>query len=308
MKKILFYQNIGIDEVLILGLLKEYNVQYEPVFAEDENTFNKEDVEIIVVVNKKMSADTLQTFPNLKMISVSFTGFDSVDRDYCTQNNIAVYNAAGYSTDPVAELTIALAQAVLRQIPQSHGQMKLGDWQPYVGQELANKTIGIIGTGAIGMRVAELAKVYKCKVLGYSRSEKPDFQKFGNYVTWKEIFTLSDIISVHLPLNEKTKNSITKDEFTAMKNSSIIINTARGPVICRDSLIDALKNKTIYGAALDVYVSEPPRDEELQNLENVVLMPHIGFRTKEALLRKANITIANIDDFLTKREEENRVY
>ena len=304
MSKILFCQDIGVEQEQILTLLNKYNIKHNPVFTAESCN---DDVQIIVTVNKPITKEWMAQFPRLQMISVSFTGYDSICRTTCEEREIAVYNAAGYSTDPVAELTIALAQCVMRKLPTSHADMREGKWLPFVGTELAGKTWGVIGTGAIGVRVAELAKAYKCHVIGFSRSHRDDFAKLAEYVAWEKLFRQSDIISVHLPLNEQTKSIIANDEFAQMKSSAIIVNTARGPVICRNALVEALTTKRIAGAALDVYAVEPPEDKELQTLENLVLMPHLAFRTKEALLRKAEITIANISDFLEKREEQNRV-
>lgn len=302
---ILIYENIGVSRQYVNKLVQQYQIDLAVVCKDDE--YDNSSVKVLVVVNSKMEADVLSRYPNLKMIAVSFTGYDNVCQDYCKKNNIAVYNAAGYSTNPVAELAIFLAKAVLRNIPALSSKMKDGKWEPVVGRELAGKTVGIIGTGTIGMRTAEIFKAYKCNVIGYSKSESQKFLALGKYVTWEELFSTSDIITLHLPLNENTQAKIAKQEFQLMKTTSIIINTARGPIICRDSLVEALKQNRIYGAGLDVYSCEPPNDSELEKLPNAVLTPHIAFRTEEALARKADITIANICNYLTKQSETNRV-
>ncbi|BBM87286.1 NAD(P)-dependent oxidoreductase [Candidatus Uabimicrobium amorphum] len=302
---ILIYENIGVSIQCINELIQQYKIDLEVVQKND--AYDKEKVKVIVTVNHKMDMDVLSSYPNLEMIAVSFTGYDSVCEGYCKKNGIAVYNAAGYSTDSVAELAVSLAKAVLRKIPELSNKMNDGKWQPVVGRELAGKTVGIIGVGAIGLRTAEIFKAYKCNIIAYSNTKPHDFLSLGKYVAWDELFSTSDIVTLHWPLNDETKGKVASREFQLMKETSIIINTARGPIICRDSLVEALKTNMIYGAGLDVYSSEPPNDSELEKLSNAVLTPHIAFRTEEALQRKADITIKNIRNYLTEQSNINRV-
>lgn len=262
---------------------------------------DKSKIEVIVTVKTKLGKEMLELYPNLKIIAVAFTGYDIVDLEYCRNNNIAVYNVPAYSTNSVAELTIALAISLLREIPKGNEVTRKGQWNlGKAGNELFGKTVGICGTGTIGIRVAQIFKVLGCNIIGWSRTQRKEFIDLGGkYVdSLYDLCAASDILSIHVPANSETKALIGKEHLNKMKHSAYLINTARGPIIDENALIEALKNKIIAGAGLDVYTIEPVQpDNPLLKLDNVILTPHIAFKTEEALKRRAEVTIRNINNF-----------
>ncbi|MDP3353033.1 MAG: NAD(P)-dependent oxidoreductase [Flavobacteriaceae bacterium] len=303
MSQILILQDLGISSLKLNDLLSTLSIENQLIYGFSDINLIDEKVQIIITIKEKVDETLLKRFPNTKLIAVAFTGYDIVDINYCNQNNIIVCNVPSYATDAVAELTIGLAISLLRDIPKTNHLIKNGGWNYPAGQELRNKTIGIVGTGTIGTRVAELFKVFGCEIVGWSRSQNQDFIKLGGIYLddINELCAKVDILSIHTPLNEKTKNLIDAKQFSQMKPTSFIINTARGPIINQLALTNALNQNVIAGAAIDVYDVEPaPQDLELLKSENCILTPHIAYKTKEALERRAAITIDNIKHFLDK--------
>jgi lactate dehydrogenase-like 2-hydroxyacid dehydrogenase len=268
-------------------------------------------VEVLVTVKKKLGPSELSEYPNLKMIAVAFTGYDSVDLNHCRENNIAVYNVPAYSTNSVAELAVGLAISLLREIPKGNKFIREGNWDlGRPGNELYGKIVGIAGTGTIGLRTAQIFRVLGCKIAGWSRTKRKEFTDLGGtyFESLEELCGVSDILSIHVPANPGTKGLIGKDQLNKMKSSAYLINTARGPVIDEQALVEALKEGRIAGAGLDVFAVEPIEpNNSLLKLDNVILTPHIAFKTEEALKRRAEITFKNIEDFVAGIEL-NRVY
>ena len=171
------------------------------------------------------------------------------------------------------------------------------------------KTVGILGTGEIGIATAKVFKALGCKLIGWSRSHNEAFKALGGeYISDKQaFFAAADIVSVHLPLNKHTQGIVGKEELAAMKQTAILINTARGPIVNEADLINALEQKEIAGAGIDVYAQEPINpDNKLLQFDNIVLTPHVAFKTKEALIRRMEITVKNIADFHDNKKD-NRV-
>ena len=277
---------------------------------QDDAIFRIKDAEIVIAVNYPISGKTIESSPNLKMISVAFTGFDHIDTETCEKKGIIVCNSAGYATHSVAELTFGLIISVMRNIISCNDVIrKQGTRQGLIGNELNGKTLGIVGTGTIGLRVAEIGKTFGCKLLGYNRSEKPEAVKLGlNYVDLKTLLKESDIITVHTPFNKETENIIGKEEFDLMKSTTIVIQTSRGGTINERAFAEALNSGKIAGAGIDVFVQEPPVDatNPLLTAKNTVLTPHVAFATKEALLKRTDIAFNNITSWV-KRTPINRV-
>lgn len=251
--------------------------------------------DVVVESNMPLRKDFLDACPNLKMLSIAFTGLDHIDMDECKRRGITVMNAAGYSTEAVAEETICMMIGLYRHVIENDRitrSCKGPSMAP--GREIAGKTVGIIGMGAIGQRTAALAQAFGCKVIAWNRTPK---QVQGvTFVDKETMLKESDIVALHIALNNETRNFLTAQDFKMMKSSAIIVNAARGPVVNTNDLAEALKNGTIAGAALDVYDGEPPLSAENPILEapNTMLLPHIGFATKEAFETRLNIVIENI--------------
>ena len=235
----------------------------------------------------------------VKYLSTRTIGSDHIDLEACKKRGITVCNAAGYSTEAVAELTIGMMIAVYRKMVGGDAILRIGgDRQGVLGSELHGKTVGIVGLGAIGQRVALLANAFGCKVLGYNRS--PKALPHITQVDKDTLLRQSDIITVHLPLNPETKAFIGTNEFALMQPHAVLINTARGPIVSQEALYNALKKGQIAGAAVDVYDQEPPLplNLELFNAPNLLMLPHMGYATREAFETRLNIVIRNIEMWL----------
>ncbi len=297
-KQILIIDDLLTPQENFENSAEKANLNYEIVWDEKAATPHK--VEVIVTVLKKLGKEYLQQFPNLKMIAVAFTGYDSVDMEYCKEHGIAIYNVPKYSTNSVVELAIGLTIAVLREITFGNDIIRNKKWSFKPGIELFGKTVGIMGTGEIGVATAKIFKAFGCEVIGWSRSENEAFKTLGaKYIADKqEFFAAADIVSVHLPLNKDTKGIIGKKELAAMKMTAVLVNTARGAIVNEGELIAALEQKEIAGAGLDVFEKEPvDSNNRLLKLDNVVLTPHVAYKTEEALNRRMEVTVKNIADF-----------
>ena len=251
--------------------------------------------DVVVESNMPLRKDFLDACPNLKMLSIAFTGLDHIDMDECKRRGIVVMNAAGYSTEAVAEETICMMIGLYRHVIENDRitrSCKGPSMAP--GREIAGKTVGIIGMGAIGQRTAALAQAFGCKVIAWNRT--PRQVQGVTFVDKETLLKESDIVALHIALNNETRNLLTAKDFAMMKPSAIIVNAARGPVVNTNDLAEALKKGVIAGAALDVYDGEPPLSNENPILEapNTLLLPHIGFSTEEAFETRLNIVIENI--------------
>ncbi|ART83955.1 hydroxyacid dehydrogenase [Oceanisphaera profunda] len=256
------------------------------------------DAEVLVLANTALSSEVIDAAEKLKYISIAFTGYNHIDLGKCKEKGIKVSNAAGYSTNSVAELTFGLITALLRNIvPLDAVTREGGTKNGYRQIDLNGKTLGLLGTGDIGSAVAKLGLAYGCNVIAYNRSVNTELIDKGvEYKSLDEVLKESDIVSLHIPLTDETKNLINKDKLALMKTSSFLINTAIGPVVDHDALAEALHNGTIAGAGLDRVEMEPPvpTDYPILAAPNTVLVPHVGFATEEAMVRRAKITFDNI--------------
>lgn len=261
-----------------------------------------QDADIIMLANQPLSAELINACPKLKMLSVAFTGVDHVALDACRARNILVCNAAGYSTNAVAELTFGLAISVIRNIVPCDARCRKAETKDgLVGFELFGKTFGVVGTGAIGTRVAKIAAAFGCKVLAYSRTAKQELVDEGvQYVSLDELLAQSDFVSLHVPLTEATRGLINADAIAKMKQGAVLLNTARGPVVDSAALAEALNAGKLAGAGIDVFEGEPPIAENhpLCSAKNTVLTPHVAFASREALETRADIVFANIEKWL----------
>jgi D-3-phosphoglycerate dehydrogenase len=266
---------------------------------------------IVVRSGTKLTADVIESADNLKIIGRAGVGLDNVDIPAATKKGIIVMNAPGGNTISTCELTFALILSLARKIPFAYCSLKDKQWQrsQFKGTELNSKKIGIIGLGRIGKEVAKRAISFGMDVLAYDpfiSSEVAD-QLGIKVVEFEELVKNADIITVHTPLTDATKNLIAADEFSKMKSTTFIINCARGGIINEQDLYQALKEKKIMGAAVDVYSKEPPLDSKLLDLDNIVVTPHLGASTKEAQVNVA-IEIAHcLKDALQGKAIKNAV-
>lgn len=304
--KLSILEPLGVEKEKFLNMAEKVlgdraEITYYDNRVEDSETLieRSKDAEIVVLSNFQYRKDVIEKCPNLKMICVAFTGVDHVDIDYCKDRGITVCNCAGYSTVAVADLVFGLLINIYRNIVECNiVTRKGGTKNGLVGFELEGKKFGVIGTGAIGMRVANIAKAFGCEVYAYSRTVKEG--KEIKYVDLNTLLSTCDVISLHVPLTENTKGLINEENIKLMKKNAILINTARGPVVDSKALSDALKNNIIAGAGIDVFEIEPPIpvDHVLFDAPNLIVTPHVAFATKESMVKRAEIVFDNIDKYI----------
>ena len=303
---IVFAEPLGMSECILNKQVEHLKKQGHSITFystrnehEDVMIERAKDAEILVISNIPLKKNFFDACPKLKMISVAFTGVDHIDLNCCKEWGITICNAAGYSTQAVAELSIGMMLALYRNIVHCDHMTRSGqDRQGFLGSELHGKTIGIIGLGAIGQRVAQLATAFGCNILAYNRSKKNIASV--TQVDKEQLLSQSDIITLHLPLTADTKHFIDEHDFQLMQPHAILINTARGPVVNPQALYNALNKGQIAGAAIDVYDQEPPLPPqfELFNAPNLLMLPHIGYATQEAFGIRLDIVIQNINLWL----------
>ena len=256
---------------------------------------------LLCLLTDKIDKKVIESEKKLKMISNYAVGYNNIDIKTATKNKIPVSNTPGVLTDTTAEMAWALLFSVTRRIVEGYKFTRKGHfkgWAPMLmlGQDVTNKTLGVIGTGRIGTAFAMKSKGFNMKVFYYDkkRNKKLEDTLNAKKTTLKELLQKSDFISIHVPLLESTKHMISEKEFKNMKKTAVFINTSRGPVVDEKALVKSLKNKWIFGAGLDVYENEPKITEELKKLDNVVLQPHsasasINTRTKMAIIAAENM-------------------
>ncbi len=268
--------------------------------SDDEKIIERlKDSDVAIITNNKFSKNVIEN-TNLKLIDVAFTGFNHVDIEACNEKNIIVENASGYSDDSVAELVLGLTISLMRKFNENRKNMYEDESFKLIGQIIKGKTVGVVGTGKIGIRVIELFKAFGANILAYSRSEKDEVKNLGaKYVSLDELLKNSDIVTIHLPQNKETCGFIGKNELDLMKDKAILINCARGPIVDNDYLAKLL-NEDKLRAGIDVFDMEPPIDKNypLRNAKNTVLTNHVGFLTQEAMDIRCEIVFDNLYKFL----------
>jgi len=274
-----------------------------PPETTDELKQRIKSADIVIVGWSNLTKNVIDSAKKLKMISIWATTCHYADLEAAKKRRIVVTHVPGYATEAVAEHAFALLLAAARRLSQADKHVRKGnfDWRPFGGIELHRKTLGIIGTGSIGLRVAEIAKAFKMQILGYDKY--PNMKKAEEIgIKYVDLYTLlkeSDFITLHVTLTSETERLIGKKEIAAMRKGAVIINTSQGRVIDETALIDALNSGKISFAGLDVFEEEPPaKDNPLFKLDNTILSPHIGFHTVEAAKRCTDICIDNVVRFL----------
>ncbi|MDU5086372.1 MAG: NAD(P)-dependent oxidoreductase [Anaerococcus vaginalis] len=268
--------------------------------SDDEKIIERlKDSDVAIITNNKFSKNVIEN-TNLKLIDVAFTGFNHVDIEACNEKNIIVENASGYSDDSVAELVLGLTISLMRKFNENRKNMYEDESFKVIGQIIKGKTVGVVGTGKIGIRVIELFKAFGANILAYSRSEKDEVKNLGaKYVSLDELLKNSDIVTIHLPQNKETCGFIGQNGLDLMKDKAILINCARGPIVDNDYLAKLL-NEDKLRAGIDVFDMEPPIDKNypLRNAKNTVLTNHVGFLTQEAMDIRCEIVFDNLYKFL----------
>ena len=286
-----------LKEKIVAKIGTQHDLIFYPDRKEDAATLvaRSQGADIVVLSNIPYRKDVIEKCPALKKICVAFTGVDHIDLAYCAERGIEVKNCAGYSTVAVADLAFGLVLSLARNIPACDRACRDGKTKDgLVGFELAGKKFGIVGLGAIGSRVADIAHAFGCEVFAYTRT--PKNHPNVTLVDKETLFRTCDIVSLHTPLNDSTRGLVGEKELSWMKPTAYLINTARGGVVDTPALVDVLRNHRIAGAGIDVFDMEPPipSDYQLNKLPNVVVTPHVAFATKQAFEKRALIIADNL--------------
>ncbi|ERM91391.1 glyoxylate reductase [Caldanaerobacter subterraneus subsp. yonseiensis KB-1] len=263
---------------------------------------------VITQLTDKVDKEFFEAAKNVKIVANYAVGFDNIDLEEATKRGVYITNTPDVLTNATAELAWALLFAAARRVVEADKFMRAGKfqgWAPmlFLGKGVTGKTLGVIGAGRIGQAFAKMAKGFEMKILYNARTPKPEFEKEtgAKYVDLDTLLKESDFVSIHLPLTPETRHLIGERELKLMKNSAILINTGRGPVVDEKALVKALKEKWIYAAGLDVYEREPEFEKELAELDNVVMLPHIGSATEEARRDMSVLVAQNIIDVIEGR-------
>lgn len=266
-----------------------------------------EGADVVMIANNPYPTEVIDQSDQLKLINVAFTGVDHVEIHEAKNQDILINNAAGYANQAVAELSIGLVLDLYRQISQGDKEIRDSNFPgPFQGSEIKGKTVGIVGTGKIGLMTAKLFQAFGANIIGMNRSHSPEGEAMGiEYVSLDHVLKRADIVSLHVPLTPDTKGMISKEKLALMKPSAILINCARGPIVDNDALADALNAGEIAGAGIDVFDMEPPipADYKLLHAKNAILTPHVGFLTNEAMELRAKIAFENTMAFLNGKPQ-----
>ena len=312
--KIVLLEELGVSETV----LEKYSKKLEEMghtfvsYKKDTNIETQiervKDTDVLIIANMTLDKKVIENADNLKFIDVAFTGVDHIPVEEAKQRNIAISNASGYATQAVAELCISFMIQLLRKIKENEASCRKGGTKEgLIGNLLCGKTVGIVGAGKIGKKVAELCKAFGCKVIAYNRSTIND-TSIDEQVSLEDLLKNSDIVSLHCPLTPETKGMLGKEQFELMKETAILINTARGDVVKSADLAQALQNGTIAGAACDVFEKEPPLqlDYSLLNTPNTIVTPHMAFSSVESMEERAEIVFDNLFAWLDG-EQKNKI-
>lgn len=317
MKKIVLLDGKTLGGLEFSRLEEFGTVEYYDTTSEEEVVSRIKDANIILTNKVILNSENLAEAKNLELICETATGFNNIDIKYAKENNIAVTNVAGYSTNAVAQHTFATVLNLYDKISYYDEFVKSGSYaasglftdltKPFY--ELEGKTWGIVGFGAIGKRVAKIADAFGVNIVYYSTSGQNNNSEYKR-VEFDELLETCDIISIHAPLNEKTQGLMNYEAISKMKKNSILVNMGRGPIVVEADLAKAMEEELIAGAALDVFEVEPMKVENpllaLKNKENLVLTPHIAWASVEARGRLFAEVIENIKAFY-KGEVRGRV-
>lgn len=315
--KIVFVDRATIPTQIILPTPKcEHQWQEYDYTSSDELYDRVKDAQVIITNKVVLNPDILARLPSLKLIAVSATGVNNVDLEYCRENDIAVTNVQGYAAQSVPEHVIGMIYALRRNLFGYHRDIANGEWQrnkqfcffTHSIGDIAGSTLGIIGSGVLGQATATLARAIGMKVI-FSERKGQAICRDG-YVSFEEVLSQSDVLSLHCPLSDETKNVISAAELKQMKCSSILINTGRGGLVDEYALVDALKKGQIAAAGVDVFTQEPADETNplLANIDmpNLLLTPHVAWGSDSAIQQLANILIENIEVYLSGGKK-NRV-
>lgn len=283
--------------------------------SEDQIVPRCKGAEIVLTNKVVLDSSVLNQLPRLMYIGVLATGYNVVDLEVASRQSIVVTNIPSYSTDSVAQMVFSHLLNIVSRTDHYAQENRNGRWSKnqdfcyldHTLSELAGKRMGIVGLGNIGMAVAKIALAFNMEVIAYTSKSEEELPEGVRSVTMEELFTGSDVISLHCPLTESTRHLVNASRLRTMKPSAILINTGRGPLVCDQDIADALNSHTIAAYAADVLTEEPPKaDNPLLSAKNCYLTPHIAWATYEARQRLINICVENVKAFI-EGEPKNQV-
>ncbi len=315
--KPLLYASRTLPDPVMAAVRAHYTLVREPSNGPAEPTALRrglsQAVAAIVTLTDRIDAETLASARELKILANYAVGYNNVDLDAAQRLGIVVTNTPDVLTDATADLTWALLLAAARRVVEGDRLVRSGQWTGWaptqlLGAAVAGNTLGIVGMGRIGQAVARRAAGFHMQVTYHSHrpvDAAPEAQ--WAYRSLPELLRESDIVTIHVPLTPETRHLIGAPEFTLMRRTAILINTARGPIVDESALVTALQNGTIAGAGLDVFEDEPKVHPHLASMQQVVLLPHLGSATLAARVEMGMICLKNIDAILAGRPAPNRV-
>jgi D-3-phosphoglycerate dehydrogenase len=269
---------------------------------------------LITTFLRPINAELMNAAPKLKIIANYGVGFNNIQVDEATKRKIVVTNTPNSVTEPTAEMSLALMLSLMRNVTKTDKLIRANnvEWglMKNLGSTLQNKTLGIIGMGRIGQSTAKKAMAFGMKIVYFSRtplSDEKEKELCATRLEFDQLLAMADVVSIHLPLNEKTRHFINEDALAKMKNGAFIINTARGPIIDELALVNSLKSGHISGAGIDVFEYEPKITDELLGFDNVVLTPHIGTGTMETRIATSAEVADNILAFFGGKTPPNQI-
>ncbi|MEK4826125.1 phosphoglycerate dehydrogenase [Niallia sp. FSL W8-0951] len=269
---------------------------YGRIMTEEEMKKEIVDVDAVIVGVDPLNADVLAEAKRLKVISKYGVGTDNIDVDYCKVNNIPVTITRNANADSVADFTFALMLAIARRIVEIDQSCRVMDWSKKTSIGIYGKTLGVIGTGAIGKGVIKRAHGFDMDILAYDVCPDNEFAKKYKvtYVELEHLVKESDFITLHLPATPETTNLFSEKEFSMMKETAVLVNTARGELIDEDALYNVLRDKKIWGAGIDVFKKEPPEKKELLELDNMIIGSHAAASSVDAVNKMSLMAVENI--------------
>lgn len=301
-------EDIDLSGFDVLGEVVKYGFS-----TAEEARERSKDADVLILNKVQVNQQTIGEADHLKLVCVTATGTNNLDKEYLDKRGIAWRNVAGYSTESVAQHTFAMLFYLLEKLPYYDNYVKSEKYVNDVSfthfakafHELSGMTYGIIGLGNIGRRVADIAKAFGCRVIYYSTSGR-NLQPGYERVSFDELLEQSDIVSIHAPLDENTLGLMNKEAFAKMKKSAILLNVGRGPIINEADLAEALNNKTIAAAGLDVLSVEPMQEDNplrgIKDSERLLITPHIAWAGVEARNRLMGIILGQIKEFFKAHE------
>lgn len=310
--KIVVMESLAISEQEMAELKKPFEdqghtfVEYPRTSDVSRMIEQVKDAQAMILADMPLSGDVIRAAEALEFIDVAFTGVDHIDLEAAREKGIAVSNASGYSNQAVAELALGMTLSLARNMRETEARVRAGKTKDgLVGWEIHGKTVGILGLGNIGRRTAELFHAFGAEILASSRSYKDDVPEYIEQTSQDDLLSRSDIVVLHVPLNDSTRGMINAEKIALMKPTAILINVARGPVVVAQDLADALNNDVIAGAGVDVFDQEPPLDpdEPLLHCKNILVTPHIAFASEQSMSLRAKIVFDNLRKWIDGEQQ-----